>query len=144
MNVCEINIGKAAVQKTVTVGGETKKKVGSFVKQCSSVNSDCVTVSFSCPLVSPVLAGMCRKKKQVKKPGRKSQKFNQPRLQTLITVIAIVNSLAIIAASVDKYNKDMEENIEDKDKAHCGAEWRQLLAFRWSDVTLHVCDTSMQ
>ena len=38
----------------------------------------------------------------------------------------------------------MEENNEDKDKAHCGAKWRQLLAFRWSDVTLHVYGTGMQ
>jgi len=47
------------------------------------------------------------------------------------------------AANVDKDNKDMEENNEDKDKAHCGAKWRQLLAFRWSDVTLHVYGTGM-
>jgi hypothetical protein len=50
MNVCEINIGKAAVQKTVTVLGGRQKRKSKFCgfifeTECSSVNSDCVTAS---------------------------------------------------------------------------------------------------
>jgi len=99
LDECEINIGKQQCRRPPLFWGEDKricKFCGLICEtECSSVNSDCVTVCFSRPLVSPLLAGMCRKKKQVKKSGRKSQKFNQPRLQTLIALIAIVNSLAM-------------------------------------------------
>lgn len=79
------------------------------------------------PLVSPVLAGMCMLKEQMKKTGQKSQKFNQPCLQTLMTVTAIVIVTTLVCSPAGA-DKDMKESSEDKDKAQTAPKFMEAIA----------------